>query len=156
MSDATCWKTVPLRRGQETNNCPLEDACCEHHQITQRGKTWREEGPQRQRGAPRGWREPQPPKPRELPGGSGKTKNCTNQTELARTWTSEKEPVQLVEMPPIPLTETGPQGIKRECKTRHSQNKGRGPKKQLDIQNSGHTNIQGPQYSTRHKCKTKK
>ena len=120
MSDATCWKAVPRRGGQETNNCPLEDACCEHHQITKRGKKRGE------RKDPKDKEEPQ--KSRELPGRAGKTKNCTDQTELARAKTTEREPVQLVEIPPIPLTEASPQGIKSGCNTKHPQIKGRGPK----------------------------
>ena len=76
-------------------------------------------------------RTPNPKNPGNSRTGQAKQKIALTRRSLRRLRPQKKEPVQLVEMPPIPLSETSPQGIKRECKTRHSKIKGRGPKKAI-------------------------
>ena len=87
--------------------------------------------PKTKRSPKRMARTPNPKNPGNSRTGQAKQKIALTRRSLRGLRPQKKEPVQLVEMPPIPLSETSPQGIKRECKTRHSKIKGRGPKKAI-------------------------
>ena len=122
----------------------------------QRGKNRGKEGPNDKDETQEDGGNTKPQNPGDSRTGQAKQKIALTRRNLRGHRPQKREPVQLIEMPPIPRTETRPQGIKRKCKTMHSRNKGRRPKGQLDLQNSRHTEIRNPKYSTRHKCKTKK